>query len=141
MAIPYSRVLSATVESAADNCVELPAPPRGILRRMVVKQVSGITEGFEFDLYSKKSASPGCGSEDSECADDALMDPEVYQLIPTQTSGTDHEQMFDRNDAYENQDWDCERRRNTMIYMRLRPTGTGVKTFHIGYSIEGADPH
>ena len=138
MATPYARVCAATVESGLDNCVKLPAPPRGILRRLVVKQMTGSIDGFEFDLYSKLAACPG-GSEESECIDDPLLDSETYQIIPTQNSGVGHEQMFDRNDAYENQDWNCYTLRNTMIYLRLRPSGAGTKTFHIGYTVEGVN--
>ncbi len=139
MSIPYERQLAFDVVSGQDTCLELPAPPRGTINTFLVKQKDGALEGFEFDLYSKKAACPG-ESEDPECIDDPLLDSFVYRILPTQQAGNgvDSEELFDKNFAYENRDWDCQRRRSTTIYMRLKPAGTGTKTFHIGYAITGA---
>ena len=104
---------------------------------MIVKQVTGVAEGFDFDLYSRRAACPGESDDPEEgCFGDPVLDPEVYQLITTQSTGVDTEHLFGLRAAYENQDQICAGRRISKLYMRLKPNGTGFKNFHIGYAME-----
>ncbi len=41
MASGYSRIVSVDGTAATSVCVELPAPPRGTLERIIVTQVDG----------------------------------------------------------------------------------------------------
>ena len=54
----YSRVVEATVDGGASNCIELPVPPRGVLERVIIKQTSGTDVDFDFVVYNRKGACP-----------------------------------------------------------------------------------
>ena len=136
MGVVYSKTIEVTVTGEEDNCVELPTPPRGILRRLVVKQTTGEMKGFELDIYSRGAACPGwSGTED--CVDeDPLLEPITYKITDTLTAGgSSAEEVYDAVYPYENQDPHCQKIRNSRLYMRLEPGGDGSLTFSIGYSI------
>ena len=54
----YSRVVEAAVTGGVSNCVELGAPPRGTLQRLIVKQTAGTDVDFDFVVYNRKGACP-----------------------------------------------------------------------------------
>lgn len=56
MAGSYSRIVEFDATASTPVCVELPAVPRGLLRRFVIKQVSGTSANGSFTLYDRKGA-------------------------------------------------------------------------------------
>ncbi len=56
MAGSYSRVVEFEATGSVPTCVELPTCPRGLLRRFVIKQVSGTSANGAFTLYDRKGA-------------------------------------------------------------------------------------
>lgn len=56
MATGYSKVVQFTVVCGTPACIELPMPPRGILERLIVTQVSGPTEEGTLNVYDRKGA-------------------------------------------------------------------------------------
>ena len=59
MAGGYSRTVAFTGVAATPICVELPLPPRGILERLIVTQVSGTPGGGTLSVYNRKGACVG----------------------------------------------------------------------------------
>lgn len=209
----YSRTIEFTAESGVAKCVELPAPSRGTLDRLLIKQVSGTDAGFTYTLYDRKGACTnasdlhtlnglvsGIADNGGKCRittdaahglqvgdtievknnsvsghnvthtvtavpDEDVVDTDVnyggansggrWQTTPEVYATNDsvmHEVMalvtvngggggVSRNFAieryYENQDNQSvtARRRATMLYLQITPTGTGNKDFQVAYTI------
>lgn len=142
MGLPYIKSLTVTADSGESNCIELPAPPRGQLERIIVKQTSGALDGYSFDVLDRNDACDSVSEQSSNPDDNVeLLDKELHKVIPTQTvaaTESTSENFFDSGKSYENQD---ERNVNTMrlndaLYMDLQPTTAGTtKTFQISYTI------
>lgn len=56
MATGYSKVVTFSVTCGTPACIELPMPPRGILERLIVTQVSGPAEEGTINVYDRKGA-------------------------------------------------------------------------------------
>jgi hypothetical protein len=56
MAIGYSKVIEFEVTSGVPVAVELPAPPRGVLDRVILTQVSGEASSATCNIYDRKGA-------------------------------------------------------------------------------------
>lgn len=138
--VPYSRTTSAVVTSGTKLCVTLPAPTRGILNRLIVKQNSGAIEGFSVDLFDRRDACESVAIDSSNPDDNvSYTDPFIHKVIPTQTVETDvdvlelHEKVW----GYLNQD---ERNPNSMratgaLYLEIDAAGSGDKGFFVGYTV------
>lgn len=59
MAGGYSRTVSFTGVAGTPICVELPVPPRGILERLIITQVSGTPGGGTVSVFDRKGACVG----------------------------------------------------------------------------------
>ncbi len=56
----YSRdVVAESVPAGEPFCIVLPAPMRGALDRLIVKQTTGDDDGYSFNLYDRKGACVG----------------------------------------------------------------------------------
>jgi len=141
MAIPYSNSLEITLPSDEATCVTLPAPMRGVMTRLIIKQVSGTLEGFEARLYDRQDAcSDVAESSFSFDADDPneLLESELHQLLETivvAASGAVAE-LYERTVAYENRDEadTVALRRKSALYLQVTPTGSNNKAFQIAYT-------
>ena len=58
MAIPYARAVEFVVPAGAVVCVKLGMPPRGVLERLIIKQVDGSASAASFAVLSRSGASP-----------------------------------------------------------------------------------
>lgn len=145
MTLPYTKTLQVQAVSAQANCIELPAPIRGIITRLIVKDKDSGVEGFTFDLYDREDACSNV-TESSYYNDDErqtdfeneLLDPELHKLQATQTiaAATAVSEQFDIVLPYENKDeGGLHERRQSKIYMELTPSGSGTKTFQIAYTV------
>lgn len=139
-AVPWINQISVQVSSSTQTCIELQAPTRGYLNRLIVTQVSGPTDGFSYDVYDREDACESV-STDSVTPEDTveLLDPIVHKITPTKTvsaSGSTGED-FEKSWYYENQDerQSPSRRLKGAIWLSLRPEGSEDKTFHIAYTI------
>jgi hypothetical protein len=56
MASGYSRVVPFSIICGTPACVELPAPPRGVLERLIITQKSGDSEDAVINVYDRKGA-------------------------------------------------------------------------------------
>jgi hypothetical protein len=56
MASGYSRVVPFSIICGTPACIELPAPPRGVLERLIITQKSGDPEAAIINVYDRKGA-------------------------------------------------------------------------------------
>lgn len=136
----YETSIEFTATSGEDNCQELLAPSRGILRKLIVKQINGALAGFTFDLLNRFDACPSV-AEISLSGEDAgqLMDLELHRIIDQITIASSNalSSQFSIQSAYANEDEQDNRKTpNSRIYLSLNPTGTGDKIFQVAYAIE-----
>lgn len=52
----YSRSVRFDATGAVAACVELPAPPRGILNRLIITQISGVAVGSAATIFDRRGA-------------------------------------------------------------------------------------
>src|SRR5262245_1706356 len=132
---PYSRSIRVSVTGGQANCVRLPAPPRGCVRRLSVAQAAGAPVGFTAILYSSDRA---CGAPDAPEADPDEISPDAFQVGDTMTvaapamSGAQYGLWW----AYENNDFAGIGRRKTCLYLKLTPGGSGAMNFDVGYTVD-----
>jgi hypothetical protein len=56
MASGYSRVVPFSIICGTPACIELPAPPRGVLERLIITQKDGDPEAAIINVYDRKGA-------------------------------------------------------------------------------------
>jgi len=56
MASGYSRTVRFDATGGSISCVELPAPPRGVVERLIISQISGNSAGGPITVYDRKGA-------------------------------------------------------------------------------------
>lgn len=144
MTVPYTRQLQFDSSDEMKVCVELPAPPRGILTRLIVKQTAGTLGGFSFDVYDRRQAceftSLSVNDPDAEEGGGVAqgLEPELHMIMDTVTvtAGNEVSAQYDLVRPYVNQDdRDQTQRPTPMLYMTLDPVGGGAKTWQIAYTI------
>ena len=141
MGIPYSRITPVSAVSGQATCFTLPAPTRGIVTRLIVKQIDGDSDGFFYDLYDALATCEASTSESvaNPPADPAVSDRSMHRIIETKSvaAGNLIDQHFEKVWPYENQtEMDAtSKRRSSAIYLELTPEGAGVKNFEIAYTI------
>ena len=140
MPLPYSKAVAFIgVVSGEENCLVLPAPPRGTLVRLIVKQTEGALEGFEFDLYDREDACPGISQESCNPGDEAF-DPDLHKIAPTvvvAAAGAYYEN-FAQLTPYENKDSLCDgvhAAKRSQIYLAMEPAGSGDKVFEVAITV------
>jgi len=132
--IPYSNRVEQAIASGSGTTIALPAPPRGVVSRLIVKQVDGALEGFTFDIYSRVEAA----EDNSVSQDGTSYDPELYKLQATQTvgGGNNLSEQYGLALGYVNQDTRrLEGIPRTQIHIEITPGGSGNKTFQIAWTI------
>ena len=63
----YSKTVEFSIAAGTIKCIELPAMPRGFLKRLIITQISGAAIGATFKIYDRKGAS--VAATDIEVAD------------------------------------------------------------------------
>lgn len=142
MATPYEKSFQVDgCESGEDNHVQLRYPPRGDLNKVIVKQVSGALQGFNFDIYNSKQPleNAGIGGPGSSSAEAAGFDDEAYKVLPTQSvaaaAATKEMLGTDNIFPYCNRDGGPSNLQR-FIYIRIKPLGTGQKDFQVTLGIQ-----
>jgi hypothetical protein len=137
MSFPYENALQVEVTGGQSNCVELLAPPRGSVKKLIIQQVSGTVAGFTADLYNREGA---CGDEpevSSSFDDVPSITPALHRVMPQVVAGAGGSAQFGLDYNYVNMDeQDIRRTPNSRLWLDLAPGGTGAKTFQISYTIE-----
>jgi hypothetical protein len=133
MEATYEKQFQVEAESGANNFYEIDYPHRGRLSKLMIRQVTGVAEGFEADLYN--SARPlqahEAGSHSSASAAESFNDGN-YKILPTQVAAGDASEVFKPEGGYPYRNVDgtysVPQRK---LYLRLEPNGTGTKTFEV----------
>jgi hypothetical protein len=136
MTTPYCSQVDVTAIGGTNLCVTLPAPARGIVVRLVVKQMSGALDGFTYELYDREDACASVAT-DSTNPDDLtwFADADIHRIQAKQTvnasanTGAQYGLLLpyinrDEQDPY-------MRTPKTAIYLDLLAAGSGEKDFSI----------
>lgn len=124
---------------AGDNCIEMPAPARGDIRRLIAVVDSGGGSITSLTIYDRKDACDG--NEQSFNPDDGtkLLNPKVHQVTPTLTPTAGVIEEYERNWAYQNRDEQkIHGRMETRLWGKLVASGTG--TLHLAYTVAVQEP-
>jgi hypothetical protein len=140
MTTPYVREIEFMATGGEDVCVTLPAPGKGVIHRIIVKQLGGTLEGYSLDLFDRADCCAGAASLSLNLEDlSSRIDADLHKIIATRTVAAPNAslELFDLEQPYANRDeqdkW--QRRTTNAIYLNLRPAGTGEKSFAIAYTI------
>jgi len=137
--IVYTNNLRAQMASGA-NCLELPAPPRGEVNRLVITVSSGAGTISGAIIFDRQDACDG--TERSTNPDDnniSGMDPLVHQITPSLTPSGGNILEFEKSWAYQNQDEQrITGRFESKLWLQI--TTSGVCVVDIGYSVSVRGP-
>lgn len=128
----YERDWELTAEGGQDNFYTLDFPHRGDIVRLIAKQVGGEAQGYSLDLYSSQEILPEVQSESSSGAGNPPIDPDLFEIIPTQSVGVGGTKVELKGVEYGY----CNRDGTPSvpekkIYLRITPGGTGTKVFQL----------
>lgn len=144
----YENGFEFTVTSGQDVCVELPAPPRGALLKLVIKQISGALDGFTANMYNRQDACAAVAEISSsfeptpgvpDFGANKLLDPELHRIIPevSVAASSDISAQYQLTAGYENRDeQDIRRTATSRLYLDINAGGSGDKQFQVAYAIE-----
>ena len=124
---------------AGDNCIEMPAPARGDLRRVIAIVDSGGGSITSLTLYDRRDACDGVEQSFNPNDNTQLLNPRVHQITPvlTPTGGVIEE--FERNWAYQNRDEQkIHGRMETRLWGKLVASGSGK--LHLAYTVSVREP-
>lgn len=126
MTIPYTYTTTLTATGGQAAAYPLPAPPRGVVTRLVIARVGG-TDSFTARLFDQPLAAVASGPLDANGRPvvAAAIGPEV-----SSSSGT--YAAFDLHWAYSVRETEQVRAR---LWLRLDPAGTGTQTYVVAYTI------
>lgn len=135
----YSKSFRFTAH-ASHNCIQLPAPPAGIIQKLVISQVDGALEGFIADILDRQDACEGETSLSDNSSDDTyLLGKESHKVCPTLTVNASDgvSSSFAVAWPYENKDeQDSTNRLATRaLYLDLDVAGNNSKNFTVSYVI------
>jgi len=138
--VPYTNEKQVVVESGVRTCVTLPAPARGTLTRLVVKQLDGALAGFDFDLYDRHDACSGVSPDSLNPEDGAeLVDQDLHRLQARQTvaAAAAISGQYNLSIPYVNRDERDAAMQipSGVLYLDIEAAGTGDKTFGIAWTV------
>ena len=135
----YEKAVEFVVTSGEAACIELLAPPRGELKKFVIKQLDGTTDGYTADLFNREDACSSVVSISGDYDPQNLMDPELHRVIDqvTVASGSRLSAQYSLEAGYQNLDeQDIRRTPNSRLYLEVSAAGAGEKRFQVAYAIE-----
>lgn len=139
--VPAGSATCLTDPQVKGNSAGAPSPPRGVLRKITIKQINGTTDGYTLELFNRRDACADVAEISSTFDEQKLVDPDLHRICPpvVAASGVGNvlQEQFNLQHAYQNLDeQDVRRTPQSRIYFELNPTGAGNKTFQIAYAIE-----
>lgn len=139
--LPYERHQRLDAVGGETLHVELPAPPSGVLNRLVVVQAGGALDGFTLDLYTSEAPS-GDDTDDYSEVDDDDGSALPFQVLPTQTvaAAAASFALYEKNYGYATNELASEGRRKSRLFAKLVVAGSGDKPFDLGYVIIATNP-
>lgn len=116
---PWDKIVTlGNLTAGVDNYVMVPAPPRGVITKVVA---SGPSSGFTLDIFNSKDAIPSNASSDS-AEGVTVYSQELYKVLPTITTNNAKAEVFNVRYPYENQEFNG-RNRDYKLYVRVNPVG------------------
>ena len=140
MSTIYTREFASNTD-AGDNCIELPAPIRGSVTRLVITPESGSSAVItSATLYDRQDACDGIArSSNPDDQNPHNLEPLVHQIGAALTPSGSDITGFGLNLIYHNQDEQyIHGRANSRLWMSLVMATGGI--VHIGYTIEAKTP-
>lgn len=139
----YENAVEAEAASGGYNCVELYAPGRGVMNKLVIKQISGASEGFTARLYNRKGACANEAEQSSSPEDDTIpVDSDLHLVLSeiSVSAGSVTSAQYQLTAGYQNQDESgILKTPKTRLYLDIQPGGSGNKLFQVAYAIEPAE--
>lgn len=131
-----TRQVEETLISGEWNCVRVLAPSRGIINRLIVRQLTGSEDGFSVDVLDRYDAGSAISKESGGFDDIEGDDKEIHRVLPRQTETGLLLSLFQLNAAYINQDErPVSASAQPYLYFDIRPQGNEDKLFRIAYTI------
>lgn len=131
MSLPYQNETQVSLNSGVETILKLPAPARGSVQRLLIRQTTGTKAGYIANLYCKQ---PPANLGSSAGPDGIAL--EMFRVLPLiqVAAGEIDSQQFQLNAGYQNRD-------NTVVpttnlYLAITPNGSGAKTFDISWTVE-----
>lgn len=131
--VPYSRTIRATVTAGQDNVIELPAPVRGLINHFCIYQV-GASEAFTARVFT---AERPAGAEDqlSDVDDENGIPAEAFAATAVMTGVGGKFESYDTRQGYVSNELAQQGRRQSSLWLRLTPSGSGAKNYAITYTV------
>lgn len=133
MSVPYQKTVTATVTAGIDNAVELPMPVRGTVQRLVIAQVGG-TAAFTARLFNAERAA-GAADDLSDVDEENGLPVEAFAVTPALAGVSGKYEQYDGKWGYESNEYAQTGRRQSSLWLKLTPTGSGPMTFAISYVV------
>ena len=142
--IPWVGIYRSQLANGGERtCWPLGFPPRAVLDRVVVQQVSGVRGTFTLEIFNsaKACSGPSQSSGGDDPAGDYEADSFAYSVTDPQDSDTDGRLSieWDAGQRYANQDGHGPSSREQLIYFQITPSGAGPMAFDV--SISAGVPH
>ena len=131
--IPYTKTVTATVTGGSDNVVELPAPIRGLLNRLVISQI-GANENFTAQLYTAERAAGGA-DDLSDVDEESGVPAEAFSVTDALTGTSGKYKSYDTRLGYESNEFAQLGRRQSSLWLKITPATAGEKQFAIAYTV------
>lgn len=124
------------------GCVELLSPPRGVLKKFVIKQTGGATDGYTARLFNRRDACSGHAVESLSPEDYVEhVDPDLHLVIPDVVAaaggGNVLDAQYELEAGYENQDErGISHTIKSRLWLEIIPvSGESGKVFQIMYGV------
>jgi hypothetical protein len=131
--LPYKSLLAIEgVVSGVTQVAVIPAPLRGELTKIVVKQMTGASEGYTFSLLDRPPI-----DDDLSPVDPDVWSEETTRLVgPTTVNAGQTTYSSDLNPRVAFQAWQLSQvipgdSRASYLYLKILAAGTGEKSFEL----------
>jgi len=129
MSVPYETSQGGLHVTGGDvGCFEIPFPSRVYLTKIVVVQTAGVPVNFDVDIFNRGDVCMGSSlSEEGEPLPESL-----FKVTPTLNGVAGILEEFNGNGySFHNQDTVVNGKTKGALYLRISPSGGGVKEFAV----------
>ncbi len=131
--IPYQKTILVTVTAGMDNAVELPAPIRGVLQRLVVAQRGG-TAAFTARVFNSERPA-GHADDQSDVDEENTLPVEAFAVTPALTGASGKYEQYDGKWGYVVNELAGPGRLQSSLWLKLTPAGSGEVTYAVSYTV------
>lgn len=133
--VPYSRAFrQSDVVAGQANAIMIPAPIRGTLTRLVIKEVGG-TDNFTATLYTSELPA-GQQEQFSDVDSDDDLSAELFKLMAAISGSSGIYENYDLSKPYVvNEKSHKHGKLKSALYLKLTPSGSGTKVYDIAITV------